>query len=321
MTESSVFVGIDVSKDHLDVAYSPDGRTFQFDHDPAGLVEMVEQLRVDRPELVVLEASGGLEVTVVAELAAAGLPVVVVNPRQVRDFAKATGRLAKTDKLDALAIAHFAERMRPEVRPLPDAATIELGALLTRRRQVLEMLVAERMRQRRAQASLRAKIGEHIAWLQKALADLDGELEDSVKSSPIWREKEKLFRSVPGVGPILTVTLLAELPELGRLNRQQIAALVGVAPFNRDTGRTKGKRVIWGGRAAVRSVLYMATVAAIRCNPVIAEFHDRLMEKGKPFKVALTACMRKLLTILNAMLRHKQIWRTNCVPANAMTVV
>jgi transposase len=239
----------------------------------------------------------------------------------VRDFAKAAGILAKTDRLDSMVIAHFAERMRPEVRPLPDVAMQEFSALLTRRRQVLEMLVSEQLRQTRALPSMRPKISEHIAWLKKALDEIDRELENTIKSSPIWREKEKILRSVPGVGPVLTATLLAELPELGTLNRQQIASLVGVAPFNRDTGRTKGKRVIWGGRATVRSVLYMATIAATRWNPVIAEFRDQLMARGKVFKVAVTACMRKLLTILNAMAKHGELWRQDLTPQKTMTAI
>lgn len=304
-----IFVGIDVSKDHLDVALRPGEQLLRFGNDEVGIAALVEQLAAQATTLVVLEATGGLEMAATAAMAAAGLPVVVANPRQVRDFAKATGRLAKTDRLDARVIAHFAEVVRPPVRPLPDAQTQELAALLTRRRQVVEMLVAEKNRLNRAPAKVRPAIGEHIAWLEGALEALDRELGDWVKGSPLWREKEDLLRSVPGVGPVLSVTLLAQLPELGRLSREKIAALVGVAPFNRDTGRLRGKRAVWGGRGKVRAVLYMAAVTASRCNPVIARFYARLIAAGKPVKVALTACMHKLLTILNAMAKSGTAWQ------------
>lgn len=309
MSESAVYVGIDVCKDHLDVALRPTEKTLRVGNHEEGIAALIEHLRAQSPALVVLEATGGLEMAAAAALTAAGLPVVVANPRQVRDFAKAIGRLAKTDRLDALVIARFAEVVRPEVRPLPDPEVQELNALLTRRRQVVEMIVAEKNRLGRAPQRVRPAILEHIAWLERSQGDLDCELAQWVKASPVWREKEDLLRSVPGVGPVLSTTLMAQLPELGKLNRQKIAALVGVAPFNRDTGRQRGKRAVWGGRASVRTVLYMATVAASRCNPVIAEFYARLVAAGKPTKVALVACMRKFLTILNAMVRHGTVWQ------------
>jgi transposase len=304
-----LFVGIDVAKDHLDVALRPGEQLLRLGNDEAGIAALLDHLQAQSPALVVLEATGGLEMAAVVALAAVGLPVVVANPRQVRDFAKATGRLAKTDRLDARAIAHFAEVVRPPLRPLPDAQTQELAALLARRRQVVEMIVAEKNRLGRASAKVRPAISEHIAWLEGSLTELERELGDWIKGSPVWREKEDLLRSVPGVGPVLSVTLLARLPELGRLSREQIAALVGVAPFNRDTGRVRGKRVVWGGRGAVRAVLYMAAVTASRCNPVIARFYARLIAAGKPAKVALTACMHKLLTILNAMAKSGTPWQ------------
>ncbi len=309
MSESAVYVGIDVCKDHLDVALRPTEKTLRVGNDEEGIAALIEHLRAQDPALVVLEATGGLEMAAAAALTATGLPVVVANPRQVRDFAKAIGRLAKTDRLDALVIARFAEMVRPEVRPLPDPEVQELSALLARRRQVVEMIVAEKNRLGRAPQRIRPAILEHIAWLERSLEDLDRELAEWVKASAVWREKEDLLRSVPGVGPVLSTTLIAQLPELGRLNRQKIAALVGVAPFNRDTGHQRGKRAVWGGRASVRTVLYMATVAASRCNPVIAEFYRRLIAAGKPTKVALVACMRKLLTILNAMVKHGAVWQ------------
>ena len=244
-----------------------------------------------------------------AALASAGLPVAIVNPRQVRDFARATGVLAKTDRIDATTLALFAERIRPEVRPLPDAVAEELTALVTRRRQILEMLLSERNRLRLASAAVRRGIEKHIRWLEHQLQDTDQDLERRVQASPLWRAKDDLLRSVPGIGPTTARTLLAELPELGRLDRREIAALVGVAPFNRDSGTLRGRRVIWGGRAAVRRTLYMATLAATRCNPLLRAFYLRLRERGKPAKLALVACMRKLLTILNAMLRDQQPWR------------
>jgi transposase len=297
-----------VSKATLDVAVRPTEEQWQFPHTEEGIHALVTRLAGVHPCLVVLEATGGLEVTVVAALAAASLPVVVVNPRQVRDFAKATGKLAKTDRLDAQVLASFADGVRPTLRPLPDAQTQALEALLTRRRQVVGMLTAERNRLQAARPPVRQDIQDHTAWLEERLAKLDYDLRNTLHASPLWREKEDLLRGVPGVGPVLSLTLLAELPELGTLDRRQIAALVGVAPFNRDSGTLRGKRTIWGGRATVRATLYMAALVASRHNPCIRAFYQRLLAKGKAKKVALTACMRKLLTILNAMMKHRTPW-------------
>jgi transposase len=258
-----------------------------------------------------LEATGGLQLPVVAALASAGLPLAMVNPRQVRDFARATGKLAKTDQLDAQVLAHFAEAVRPTPYPLPDAQTQELTALLTRRHQVVEMLTAEKNRLRTTRESVRQRVQDHIRWLEQELADLDDDLERTLRESPLWREKDNLLRSVPGIGQVVSITLLADLPELGTLSRHQIAALVGVAPLNRDSGRFRGKRTVWGGRARVRAALYMAALTATRYNPIIKAFYHRLCGAGKARKVALTACMRKLLIILNSMVKHQQTWAPN----------
>ncbi len=310
---TSIFVGIDVSKAQLDVAIRPEGQDSAPNND-AGVGHVVQRLTALAPTLVVLEATGGLEIPLVGALAAAGLPVVVVNPRHVREFAKAAGKLAKTDALDAQVLAQFAEVMRPAVRPLPDAQTQALAALLTRRRQLVEMLTAEKNRLASARPPVRTSLRTHIAWLERELAHTDRDLAHAIRESPVWREKDKLVRSVPGVGPVLTATLLAELPELGTLTGKQIAALVGVAPLNRDSGTLRGRRTVWGGRAQVRAVLYMGAIVAARFNPVIRAFYQRLCAAGKAKKVALTACMRKLLTILNAMLKHRTPWRTELAP-------
>jgi transposase len=270
------------------------------------LLSRVEALQ---PTLVLLEASGGLEIPLVAALANAHLPVVVVNPRQVRDFARATGKLAKTDSLDAQVLAHFAEAVRPDPRPLPDVEAKALAALLARRHQLVAMLVAEKNRLGKALPSVRSRIQTHITWLERELEDTDDDLQTMLRQSPLWCEKENLLRSVPGVGPQLALSLLAYLPELGTLDRKRIAALVGVAPFNRDSGPFRGRRKVWGGRVRVRTALYMATLVASRHNPVIQAFYQRLLAAGKPKKVALTACMRKLLTILNAILKNSTPWR------------
>ncbi len=309
MTETSTYVGIDVSKQWLDVGIRPAGRAERLANDEAGIEACVARLGAVAPERIVLEASGGLELPLVAALAAAALPVVVVNPRQVRDFARATGRLAQTDALDAQVLAHFAEAVRPELRPLPDAETQALRDLVARRRQVVAMLVAERPRRRAARAAVRPGIEAHIAWLQQALAQLDDQLQTSVQLSPHWRAQDQLLRSVPGVGPQLARTLLAQLPELGQLDRRRIAALVGVTPYNRDSGLWRGPRSIWGGRASVRAALYMSALVASRHNPVIRDFYQRLLTKGKPKQSALTACMRKLLVILNAILKTNTPWQ------------
>jgi transposase len=305
---AGVFIGIDVAQATLEVAVRPTGKQWRVANDAAAIEELVPQLRALHPQLIVLEATGGLELPLLAALGSARLPVVAVNPRQVRDFAKALGQLAKTDVLDAQVLAHFAEAVRPAVRPLPDAATQALAALVTRRRQLVEMLVAEENRRRSAPVAIRADIQAHIVWLRKRLTDLDQELGQVLRSSPLWREREDVLRSVPGIGPTVTATLLAELPELGALGRKQIAALVGVAPLNRDSGTLRGKRTVWGGRATVRAALYMATLVATRRNPVIRALYARLLAAGKLKKVALTACMRKLLVILNALLKHRTRW-------------
>jgi transposase len=310
MDKAPVFVGIDVSKRRLDLHLRPAGESFAIDYDVEEVVALVERLLPLEPTLVVLEATGGLEVHIAGALAAAGLPVAVVNPRQVRSFARALGWLAKTDRLDAEAIARFAEAVRPPVRPLPDEATRHFAALLARRRQLLEMLVAERNRRQAAGPALHERIDAHLRWLEEALAEIERDLDGAVRGSPVWRAKEELLRSVPGVGPVSARTLLAQLPELGSLTRRQVAALVGVAPFNRDSGKMRGKRTIWAGRAALRACLYMAAVAAARgANPTIAGFYQRLRLAGKPAKLALTACMRKLVVTLNAMLRTNTVWK------------
>ena len=303
------YVGVDVSQAHLDSAVLPSGEAWRESHDSTGITRLQERLAVLAPALVVLEATGGAEARLAGELAGAQIPVAVVNPRQVRDFARATGRLAKTDALDAQVLARFAQAVRPPARALPDEATRELHALIGRRRQLVEMLTAERSRLRAAPAGLLARIEEHVAWLRRALAALDGDLEELVRASPIWREKDDLLRSVPGVGPVVATTLLASLPELGTLDRKRSAALVGVAPLNRDSGLLRGRRAVWGGRAPVRTARSMATLVAARHNPAIRAFYARLRAAGKPPKVALTACARKLLVVLNALLRHGTPWR------------
>jgi transposase len=302
-------VGVDVSKDRLDVACYPEPSTWSVPNDEAGIEDLVKRLLPLHPVRVVLEATGGLEMPAVGALAGAGLPVVAVNPRQTRDFAKAAGLLAKTDRIDATALARFAEAMKPEIRPIPDAAAQELGALVVRRRQVVQMLTAEKNRRQSTPKRLHKDLDKHVAWLEEALRRLDDELQKRIRNSPAWREKDDLLQSVTGVGPKTSAVLISELPELGRLNRHEIAKLAGVAPMNRDSGRYRGERHIQGGRAMVRTALYMATLTAIRCNPIIAAFYRRLRDDGKKFKVAMTACMRKLLVRLNAMLRDRTPWR------------
>jgi len=314
MSQPLVYVGLDVSKATLDIAMRPTEEQWQLPHTEEGIRDLVTRLAGVHPSLIVLEATGGLEVSLVAALAMAKLPVAVVNPRQVRDFARATGKLAKTDRLDAQVLAHFAQAVHPTPRPLPDAGLQALEGLLTRRRQVVGMLTAEKNRLASARPPVRQDIQDHIAWLEQRRAKLDAELRHTLHASPLWREKDDLLQSVPGVGPVLSLTLLAELPELGTLDRKQIAALVGVAPLNRDSGTLRGRRTVWGGRARVRATLYMAALVASRCNPVIMAFYQRLCSAGKPKKVALTACMRKLLTILNAMLEHHVPWQPHHAP-------
>lgn len=306
--DAGTFVGIDVSKAHLDVAVHATPTAWQTTNTEAGIADLVQRLRALGPTLIVLEATGGFELRLVAELAVAQLPVVITNPRRVRQFARSTGHAAKTDRLDAQVLAHYAAAIRPEPRPLPDEQQERLAALLTRRRQIVEMLTVEKNRLHTVRAALRLDIQEHLTWLSDRLARLDAEIDQFIQGSPLWQEKAELLKSVPGVGRITTSTLLAMLPELGTLNRQEIAALVGVAPLNHDSGKKRGHRRIYGGRAPVRSVLYMATLSAKRYNPKIRTFYDHLVQQGKEKKVALVACMRKLLVILNAMLRSKQAW-------------
>lgn len=305
-----MFIGIDVSKKWLDVSVRPSGEVWRVDNVAAPIAELIERLRGLSPTLIVIEATGGLQTPLVVALAEAKLPVAVVNPRQVRDFAKALGRLAKTDSIDAAVLAHFAEAVRPELRALPDSETRQLEALLVRRRQLVEMIVAEQSRLTTTPAAVQADIRDHVAWLKKRLGGIDEELNRAVEASTRWRDQGSLLRSVPGVGPVVAVTLLAELPELGTLNRKQIAALVGVAPLNRDSGTMQGKRVIWGGRATVRATLYMSALVAVRHNPLLRAVYKRLLAAGKAKKLALVACMRKLLTILNAIARDKKPWRS-----------
>jgi transposase len=305
------YVGIDVAKDRLDVVLRPTGEYLGTTNDERGIKAVVRHLRKQEEEeiaLVVLEATGGLEQPVAAALAFAGVPVAIVNPRQVRDFAKAVGRLAKTDRIDAAVLAHFAEAIRPEARPLANEQARELAAVLLRRRQLLAMITAEGNRVRTAPKTVGKRIEAHLRWLRKELTRANEDLARTVRESPVWREKDDLLRSVPGVGPALSATLLAELPELEHLDRRRLAALVGVAPLNRDSGTLRGIRTVWGGRSGVRTTLYMATLSATRHNPAIREFYGRLCAKGKPKKVALTACMRKLLAILGAVLRNRTPW-------------
>ena len=305
----SVFVGIDVSKARLDVAFRPEGTSFEASNDEAGIGDCVRRLQALRPELIVVEATGGFETALVAGAAVVGLPIVVVNPKQVRHFAKAIGRLAKTDSIDAEVIAHFAEAVRPEVRPIQNEAGELLTALLSRRRQVLDMVVAENNRLTTTrERQVRQRITHHLHFLKQELRELDKDLDKEVRSSPAWREKEDLLKSVPGVGPVLARTLLAELPELGRLDRKRIAVLVGVAPMNNDSGSLRGQRRIQGGRAKVRNVLYMAALVASRFNPRLKRFYEGLRASGKTGKVALVACMRKLIVILNALVRSGERW-------------
>ena len=309
MSEQQIFVGIDIAKAQLDIALRPTGERWAVPNDDPSMTTLVARLHAVHPTLIVLEATGGYHRAAVAALAAAGLPVVVVNPRQIRDFAKATGQLAKTDALDARALAHFAEAVRPTPRPLPTAQEEELRALLARRRQLVVMRTAELNRLGSTLPSLHADLQAHIAWLDERLAALDAMLDTTLRASPIWRERETLYRSVPGIGPVSARTLLLDLPELGTLSRQRIAALVGVAPFNCDSGTMRGRRAIWGGRAPLRATLYMATLVAVRHNPVLKTCYERLLAAGKAKKVALVACMRKLLTILNAMVKHQTPWQ------------
>ena len=306
----TLYVGIDVSKATLDVAILPLGRHFVVSNDEVGIDELLSGLEDLRPILVVLEASGGYERPVAAAIAASGIAVAVVNPRQTRDFARATGKLAKTDALDAKALARFAEALRPEPRALLEEEAREFQSILARRRQVIQMMSAEKNRLGAATSKAVGKrIEAHVHWLEKELSRTDRDLDEAIEGSPAFKENEALLRSVPGVGPVLCRTLMAELPELGSLPPRELSALVGVAPLNRDSGTLRGKRAVWGGRARVREALYMGALVASRYNPHIKEFYERLVAAGKPKKVALVACMRKLLVILNALLRDRTPWR------------
>lgn len=306
---SNIFIGVDVSKDRLDVAVAPSGESLRFANSEDGISLLADFLKPRNPELVLFEATGGWEMNAVNHLAAQRLPLVVLNPRQVRDFAKATGQLAKTDAIDARILARFGQAVRPEVRYLKPLELRKLDALNTRRRQIVEMLTAEQNRLVSAPEWVRPDIEELIAILKKRLAAINRDLNKLIRKSPLWREKDKILQSFPGVGPITASTIIAALPELGTLTRRQIAALVGVAPLNCDSGTHKGKRKIWGGRADIRSVLYMCAMTAARCNPVIRPFYQKLLRAGKPNKVARTACMRRVLVILNAMMRSNTCWQ------------
>jgi transposase len=308
------FLGIDVSKRQLDIAQEPSGDFWSTTNDEAGIQDLIKRLRRSCPTLVVVEATGGYEFPLVVALAAAHLAFAVANPRPVRDFAKGTGYLEKTDKIDAAVLAHFAEVVRPEPRPLPSEATLRLNALVVRRRQLVTMLTCEKNRRATAPAELRDYIQAHIDWLRQSLLSLERELRQAIKQDPAWREEYRILCSVKGVGPALACSLIAGMVELGKLNRREIAKLAGTAPLARDSGKFKGRRMIWGGRSAIRAVLYMAALVATRHNPVIRDFYQRLLRAGKLKKVALVACMRKLLTILNAMVRDKTTWQASPIP-------
>lgn len=303
------FVGIDVSKSTLEVCIDPIGQMSGIAYDEEGTRQIASRLKEVNPTLIVIEATGGLEVRIATELAGQGLPVAVINPRQARDFAKATGRLAKTDQVDAAVLAAFARAIRPQARPLQDAETRALNELVSRRRQLVDMRVQETLRLNTAASKpLQKSLNKHISWLDKRITEIDNDLTRCLRNSEAWRAKDDLLRSIPGVGAVTTLTMLAKCPELGALSRREIAALVGVAPLANDSGQYRGKRFVWGGRADVRAVLYMATISAIRCNDTIRAFAERLKKTGKPPKVVIVACMRKLLTIMNAMLKNNASW-------------
>jgi transposase len=306
------FVGIDVSKSTLDVCIEPDEKTLHVAYDEAGIKQIVDRLKEVSPTLIVIEATGGLEIRIATELASKGLQVAVINPRQARDFAKATGRLAKTDQVDAAMLAAFAKAIRPQARPLRDEDTCALNDMVSRRRQLIDMRVQETLRLGTAASKpLQKNLSKHIAWLDKQIAEIDADLTKRLRNSDVWRIKDDMLRGIPGVGAVTTLTVLAKCPELGTLNRREIAALTGVAPLANDSGKHRGKRFIWGGRADVRAVLYMAAVSAIRCNEPIKAFAERLKKAGKPPKVVIVACMRKLLTIMNSMLKNNEPWSPN----------
>jgi len=308
-TTVEIFAGIDVSKSTLDMCIEPAVKTLHVAYDDDGIRQLVDSLKGAAPALIVMEATGGLEVRIASELASAGLPVAVINPRQARDFAKATGRLAKTDRVDAAVLAAFAQAIRPQIRPLKDTQTRALDDMVSRRRQLIGMRVQEQLRLGTADSvPLKKSLKRHITWLDKQIAAVDDDLNKRLRESEAWCAKDDLLRGIPGVGAVTTLTLLAKCPELGALNRREIAALAGVAPIANDSGKHRGRRFIWGGRADVRAVLYMAAISAIRCNNVIKAFADRLKKAGKPPKVVIVACMRKLLTIMNSMLKNNTPW-------------
>ena len=309
------YIGIDISSNNLDLAIYKDEKTRQFSNDQEGLRKVCDFLSRLKPTLIVFEATGGYEIPLYIALSEAKLPAAPVNPRQVRDFAKATGKLAKTDILDARVIAHFAAALHPQPRPIPESQ--EIKEIVARRNQLVQMIVAEKNRLHSARKNIKARIQSHIQWLEEELDGTNKELEQCIRDNPEWQKKNDLLQSMPGVGPVLSTTLLADLPELGKLNRRQIAALTGVAPLNRDSGTLRGKRTIWGGRATVRGALYMATLVATRFNPVIRQLYQRLLDAGKLKKVAIVACMRKLLIILNSMVKHNTNWSYTPIVLNS----
>ncbi|MGL5833879.1 MAG: IS110 family transposase [Waterburya sp.] len=304
------WVGIDVCQKYLDVYVRPIGNLFQVANNEVGISRLVQTLTEIKPELIVLEATGGMEIDATVKLIEAGLAVAVINPRQARDFAKATGTLAKTDAIDAKLLAHFADAIRPEVREISDESSRQLEDLVARRRQISDMITAEKNRRRGKTNSVQTDINEHIEWLEKRLKEIESQIKSAIAINEDWQQKLKLLTSVPGVGEVVAITLISSLPELGRLSHKSISYLVGVAPLNKDSGKFRGQRRIWGGRAKIRCVLYMAALVAIRFNPPIKAFYERLIQKGKLKKVAITACMHKLLIFLNAMMRNNQGWQT-----------
>jgi transposase len=303
-----VYVGIDVAKEKVDVAVRPTGESWEANNDEKGRKKLVRRLRKLSPTLIVMEATGGYETELALALTQASLPVRIVNPRQVRDFAKGKGLLAKTDRLDAGILAEYAETYRPQARPMPDAEAREMAALLSRRRQLMDMRTAEKNRLEQARGQIRKRILAHLTWLESEIERIEKDLDEGIRKSPLYLDRHERITSVPGVGNQTALSLILNVPELGTLDRKQIAALVGVAPFNRDSGKRRGKKSIWGGRAQVRAVLYMAAVVASRHNQVMRAFYKKLLAAGKPKKLALTACMRKILTILNAMTRTRSSW-------------
>lgn len=323
MQKNKAYVGVDVSQESLDMVEYPTGEIRRFGNDDAGIAKATTWLTEVNPAIIVMEATGGMEVSLYVTLQEANLPAAVINPRQIRDFAKSMGILAKTDKVDAKVLARYAATIQPEARPSPDEKARQFKTLVTRRRQLGEMIVAEANRARASRdKAMKQRIHAHIEWLKQELANIDKDISRTIKENPVWDAKDKLMQSVPGVGPVLSATIIAELPELGILNPKKIAALVGVAPFNRDSGKRQGERSIWGGRCKVRQSLYMAALSAARFNPTIHAFYDRLVASGKEKKVALTACMHKLVTILNAMLKHNSHWSCDhatftdtCIPS------